>query len=222
MDGVQFADINFFFGPNLLAPQGTFQSDKQIIPTAARCGDHISSASVWAPTGLKAGDLPASSELPRCWFRLSAGSLTGNPGDPTSYPLLEALLGNGQGYFTEKPGFGLPAGGQADWRFQWYVGDSWKIKPNFTLTYGIRYNRDTGRTEIDLSPIPCTQLSAAIQASGEAPCSGSSLILDQFGNTPGLGNRIGSPTPTTGHRWVCLGPVQERQDGHPSGRGPLL
>ena len=62
------------------------------------------------------------------------------------------------------------------------MGDSWKIKPSFTLTYGLRYNRDTGRTDSDLAPIPCSEISADIVATGQAPCSGSSLILSQFGN----------------------------------------
>src|SRR5581483_8475777 len=31
-----------------------------------------------------------------------------------------------------------------------YIGDSWKIKPNFTLSAGLRYDRDTGRTDSDL------------------------------------------------------------------------
>ena len=73
-------------------------------------------------------------------------------------PFLLALLGNGQGFFTEKPAFGYPGGGQADTRFQAYFGDSWKIKPNFTLSYGLRYNRDTGRSDSDLAPTPCSAL----------------------------------------------------------------
>ena len=31
-----------------------------------------------------------------------------------------------------------------------YGGDNWKIKPNFTLSVGLRYDRDTGRTDSDL------------------------------------------------------------------------
>ena len=49
-----------------------------------------------------------------------------------------------------------PAGGQADTRFEAYAGDSWKITPNFTLTYGLKYGRDTGRTDSDLGAIPCS------------------------------------------------------------------
>ena len=119
---------------------------------------------------------------------------TGDPTDPTTYPLLGALLGNGQGFFTEKSNFGYPAGGQRDHRFQAYVGDSWKVKPNFTFTYGLRYNRDTGRSDSDLAPIPCS-------ASTLINCTGN--LLDQFG--AGLGNQIKQPNtqfgPQVGFAW---------------------
>jgi hypothetical protein len=206
LDGVQFADLGFFFGPNLLAPQGTFQSDKQIKYDGSKVWrSHIFRFGVGSNRIEGGGFASFFGTAPLLVSVAALGSLTGDASDPTTYPFLEALLGNGQGYFTEKPGFGLPAGGQSDWRFQWYVGDSWKIKPNFTLTYGLRYNRDTGRTDSDLSPIPCTQLSASIVASAEAPCSGSSQILDQFGNTPGLGNSVRQPNtnygPQVGFAW---------------------
>jgi hypothetical protein len=208
-DGVEFADIGFFFGPNLLAPQGTFQSDKQIKYDGSKVWkDHIFRFGIGSNRIEGGGFASFFGTAPLLVSVAAAGSLTGNPSDPTSYPLLEALLGNGQGFFTEKPGFGLPAGGQSDWRFQWYVGDSWKIKPNFTLTYGLRYNRDTGRTDSDLAPIPCSELSSAIVATGEAPCSGGSQLLDQFGNTAGLGNRIRQPNtnygPQVGFAWDPL------------------
>jgi hypothetical protein len=205
-DGVEFADIGFLFGPNLLAPQGTFQSDKQIKYDGSKVWkDHIFRFGVGSNRIEGGGFASFFGTAPLLVSVAAFGSLTGATSDPTSYPLLEALLGNGQGYFTEKPGFGLPAGGQADWRFQWYVGDSWKIKSNFTLTYGLRYNRDTGRTDSDLSPIPCSQISASIQATGEAPCAGGSQILDQFGNTAGLGNSVRQPNtnygPQVGFAW---------------------
>src|SRR5258705_506633 len=49
--------------------------------------------------------------------------------------------------------FAQGCGGQFDTRFQAYFGDTWKVKPNFTLSLGIRYNRDTGRTDSDLPAI---------------------------------------------------------------------
>ena len=61
-------------------------------------------------------------------------------------------MGNGEGSFTELKRFGKPAGGLGpDNRVGAYIGDSWKVKPNFTLSYGLRYDRDTGRTDSDIS-----------------------------------------------------------------------
>jgi hypothetical protein len=112
-----------------------------------------------------------------------------------------ALLGNGQGFFTEKPAFGYPGGGQADTRFQWYVGDSWKIRPNFTLSYGLRYNRDTGRSDSDLAPTPCSAISGDLLAAGFPGCTGN--LLDMWG--AGLGNRVKNPNnnygPQVGFAW---------------------
>ncbi|MGH9762840.1 MAG: TonB-dependent receptor, partial [Blastocatellia bacterium] len=45
-----------------------------------------------------------------------------------------------------------------------YLGDSWKVKPNLTLTYGVRYVRDTGRNDSDLPGIPA--LNAALPGYG--------------------------------------------------------
>lgn len=205
-DGVEFSDIGFLFGPNLLAPQGTFQSNKQIKYDASKVWkSHIIRFGVNSNRIEGGGFASFFGTAPLLYSAASDGPVSGSASDPMNYPLTFALLGNGQGYFTEKPGFNLPSGGQSDWRFQWYVGDSWKIKPNFTLTYGLRYGRDTGRTDSDLGPIPCSEISASIVETGFAPCSGSSLIMDQFGNTPGLGNRIRQPNtnfgPQLGFAW---------------------
>ena len=90
---------------------------------------------------------------------------------PLNYNPDEPLIGNGQGFGSEKAAFGRPFGGLGpDNRFAFYVGDSWKIHPNFTLTYGLRYVRDTGRTDSDLPPIPA--LNAVL---------------------PGFGNRVAQP-----------------------------
>src|SRR5262249_49729219 len=73
---------------------------------------------------------------------------------PYSYPVDAALIGNGLGLSTENEAFGFPLDGLGrDNRFGAYLGDSWKIKPNFTLTFGLRYVRDTGRTDSDLNTI---------------------------------------------------------------------
>ena len=131
-------------------------------------------------------------------FLSCTASVSTAPCDPNvgDYPVGPTTLSNGQGFFTEKPGFNLPAGGQNDWRTEGYIGDSWKVRPNFTLTYGLKYGRDTGRTDSDLAPIPCS-------ATTLITCSGN--LLDQFGNTLGLGNRISQPNknlgPQIGFAW---------------------
>jgi hypothetical protein len=77
----------------------------------------------------------------------------GGDTNPLNYPLQEAIIGNGLGFSTEKPAFGFPFGGLGpDNRLGLYLGDTWKIKTNLTLIAGLRYDRDTGRTDSDLNP----------------------------------------------------------------------
>ncbi len=112
----------------------------------------------------------------------ATGPYPGGESNPLNYPADRIRLGNGQGYSTEIPRFGYPAGGQYDTRFAWYVGDTWKVKPNFTLVYGLRYVRDTGRTDSDIASTPA---------------------LDLF--MPGLGGRVQQPNknfaPQIGLAW---------------------
>jgi hypothetical protein len=183
-------------GPNLLAPQQTFQSNKQIKYDGSKVyGSHV------FRFGIGFNDINGggfASFFGIAPLDVTVSGACGTPGQITTCALLQSILGNGQGFFTEKPNFGFPAGGQLDHRFQWYVGDSWKWKPNFTLTYGLRYNRDTGRSDSDLASIPCSVVAAAI-----APCAGSTPLLNQFG--PGLGAPINQPNtqfgPQIGFAW---------------------
>ncbi len=183
-------------GPNLLAPQQTFQSNKQIKYDGSKVyGSHVFRFGI-GYNDINGGGFASFFGIAPLDFTVSQGC--GTPGNVVTCPFLQAIIGNGQGFFTEKPNFGLPAGGQRDNRFQFYLGDSWKMKPNFTWTYGLRYNRDTGRSDSDLAPIPCSASPAAI-----APCTGSSPLLDQFG--PGLGNAVRQPNtqfgPQVGFAW---------------------
>src|SRR5229473_306292 len=133
----------------------------------------------------------ATGVQPPCAPTCPFSSLTSDPANfasnPLNYPASDVTLGNGQGFSSEQAAFGLPAGGLGpDNRFSWYIGDAWKVKPNLTLTYGIRYVRDTGRTDSDLGPI---------------------TPLDQFNNVDysGLGKRVPQPNtnfaPQLGFAW---------------------
>jgi len=184
-------------GPNLLAPQGTLQTNKQIKYDGSKVwGAHIFRFGAGVNRILGGGFAS--------FFGLAPLDYTvSNPSDSdlAAQPFLLGILGNGQGFFTEKPAFGFPGGGQADTRFQWYVGDSWKIKPNFTLSYGLRYNRDTGRSDSDLAPTPCSSLDPNLLAAGFPGCTGN--LLDMWG--PGLGNKVRNPNNNYGPRWGLPG-----------------
>jgi hypothetical protein len=208
-----FLDNGLTTGPNFLAPQQTYQSDKQVKYDGSKVwGKHIfrfgtgvnrilgggfASFLALGPEVLTAVN-GQNIGLPSSGAGFQCGDPTGAtcPTNPGAYPFIEGIFGNGQGYFTTSPQFGAPAGGQADTRFEAYAGDSWKILPNFTLTFGLKYGRDTGRTDSDLAPIPCSSQTFIT-------CSGN--LIDQFGFTPGLGNRIRQPNenfgPQLGFAW---------------------
>jgi len=186
-------------GPNLLAPQGTLQTNRQFKYDGSKVwGSHIFRFGAGV-NRILGGGFASFFGLAPLAYTLSDTSGIGIP--LQDEPFYLALLGNGQGFFTEKPAFNYPGGGQADTRFQWYVGDSWKIRPNFTFTYGLRYNRDTGRSDSDLAPTPCSSIDSGLIAAGFPGCTGN--LLDMWGN--GLGNRVKNPNtnfgPQLGFAW---------------------
>ena len=79
------------------------------------------------------------------------GPFPGGASNPLNYPVETVVIGNGQGFSTLQPAFGFPAGGLGpDNRLGLYIADTWKMAPNFTVNIGLRYDRDTGRTDSDL------------------------------------------------------------------------
>jgi hypothetical protein len=178
-----------FTGPNILAPQVTYQSDKQFRYDGAWTkGAHNLRYGAGFNRILGGGFANFFGLAPRVSFT-DSGFLSGDPANPLNYHPSSVVLGNGQGYFSEVPGFGLPQGGQADWRFSAYAADSWRAMPNLTLTAGIRYERDTLRANQDLGVIPCSDIDTSIFPN--PPCTGSTPLLDQF--APGLGKRVNQP-----------------------------
>jgi hypothetical protein len=110
----------------------------------------------------------------------------GGASNPLNYTVQSATVGNGQGFSTELPAFGYPFGGLGpDNRLGLYIGDTWKLKPNLTVTAGLRYDRDTGRTDSDLN---------------DPAFSG---VVNSF--FPGFGNRVQQPNknfaPQLGVAW---------------------
>ncbi|HVN21649.1 MAG TPA: carboxypeptidase regulatory-like domain-containing protein [Dongiaceae bacterium] len=197
------ADV-FCSGPNFLAPQATMQSNKQVKYDGTRAYknhifrfgaglDHIQGGGYAKFLGL-APAVGAFNITPSCVTAQNC-PFTGGASNPLNYPATNVNLGNGQGFSSEKAAFGLPGGGLGpDNRFSWYIGDSWKIKPTFTLTLGLRYVRDTGRTDSDLGPIPALN---------------QFNYSNQYYTYRGLGNRVRQPNanfaPQLGFAWDTSG-----------------
>jgi hypothetical protein len=194
-----------YAGPNFLAPQETYQSDKQFRYDGGWThGAHNVRFGTGFNRLLGGGYANFFGLAPRASIRASTYLDTPNctTADPVNcYHVSSIIFGNGQGYFSEKPQFNLPGGGQEDWRYNAYIADAWKLRPNFTITAGIRYNRDTQRANQDLGVIPCSDVDTATFPN--PPCSGSAPLLDQF--SPGLGKKVNQPNmnwgPQLGFVW---------------------
>ena len=187
----------FQSGPSPAAPQATLQSNRQIRYDGSRSfGSHIIQYGFGFNRIVDGGfanffgigPLIGSTLNPTNQALADNAPFSGGRGNPLNYPVAGPLaleLGNGEGFFTEIPEFGYPAGGQFDNRLEWYLGDTWKIRPYFTLSYGLHYVRDSGRTNSDMPPIPCSAIDAAV-FNPRPKCQG--RLLDMFG--PGLGARV--------------------------------
>ena len=151
----------FCSGPSFLAPQQTYQSNHEYKYDGSHIWqthdfhygasfNHIlnggyASLDGLAPTLADEGTIP-----------LPAGVLgsNGSVADPLDYPVEWSVIGNGQGFTTATPEFGLPRGGRTDDRFVAYFADSWKVKRNLTVTYGVQWLRENGKTDSDLAAVP--------------------------------------------------------------------
>lgn len=181
-------------GPNLLAPQSTPQSDHELKYDGSKIiGTHTIRFGV-AFNHLQGGGFASFFKNgPQIISAVSTGEVAGAangpfPGgasNPLNYPADSITIANGLGYSTTKAALGFPAGGLGpDNRILLYLGDTWKVLPNFSLTYGLRYDRDTGRTDSQYPAIP---------------------VLNSLMPGTGLGNAVTQPNlnlaPQLGFAW---------------------
>ncbi|WP_047492034.1 carboxypeptidase regulatory-like domain-containing protein [Terriglobus sp. TAA 43] len=190
-----YSTQHLYSGPNYLAPQGTFQSDKQLRYDGSWTKASHNIRYGYSLNRILGGGFASFFGLsPR--VRIASSSLLANcngvagaaacPSDPLhGYSASGIVLGNGQGYFTEKGGFGLPGGGVFDWRNGAYVQDSWKVTPNFTLNAGVRWTLDTQRANQDLTLPTCADVDTSTFTGALNPCSGlaGSTPLPQLWNS---------------------------------------
>ena len=188
---IQMGNTGLSTGPSGGAPWAVVQGDHQIkYDGSMTLGRHILrygfafnrfGLAAWAPiqslapfASTNVGDSEES-------FAQN-GPFTGGDTNPLNYPVEYVSVSNGLGYYSPFAGMGFPAGSIFFHRFGAYVGASSKWRRNVTLTYGVRYAREPGRSDSVFPAIP--QLSALI---------------------PGLGNRVRLPNtnfaPQLGFAW---------------------
>jgi hypothetical protein len=188
-------------GPNWLTPQGTFQSDKQFRYDGTwikgkhnlKFGGEINRilgggyAEFWGVSVDAAISTAASYLSPHCADDPSQGPC---PADPLKgYISPYYLMGNGNELFSERPGFGLPGGGEFSWRLAAYIGDTWKVRQDLTVSAGVRWSVDTDRANQDLPSPTCGE--NAYPWSGCSSANSSAYLFDQY--QQGLGGKVHQP-----------------------------
>jgi len=201
---LQMGNTGLATGPNNSVPQVILQSDHQVKYDGSKIlGPHIVRYGFTFNRIAAAGVVPLGSLAPYLITNIgtsemnfaASGSFTCTATNgatvtrascPLNYPVESVSVSNGLGYVTPFPGLGLPAGSFFYHRLGVYFGMSSKWKRNLTLTYGVRYAREPGRSDSQFPAIP--ELNALI---------------------PGLGNPVREPNsnfaPQLGFAWDPTG-----------------
>lgn len=151
-------------GPDLLAPQQTFQNNNQTKwDGSVVFGRHTMRFGaewnrieqfVFASFFGNAPRIRAAFNSATQAFAATNPFGPGGVQNPLNFPNRQIVLGNGLGFFSEKPALGFPFGGTINHRLGFYVQDSFKWTPNFTLNYGLRYNWHSLLSNHDLIRTP--------------------------------------------------------------------
>ena len=188
-------------GPSYLAPQGTPQRNIEIKYDGSRMWRNHALRFGGSYNYIVAGGFASfygngpqiTSQVSQAEIINAAnGPFPGGASNPFNYPADSAVLANGLGYSTNKSALGFPAGELGpDNRILLYLGDTWKVHPNWALTFGLGYHRDTGRTDSQYAPIP--QLSSLATGLGDQVAQPNINFAPQFGfawDTGGSGKMV--------------------------------
>jgi hypothetical protein len=160
---IQMGNTGFITGANGIVPESVLQSDLQF---------KYDGSKIWGRTIIRygadlnritaAGFVPLQSLAPEVVTNVGTpeelfaqtGPFPGGDTNPLNYPVEIVYVGNGLGYVTPFPGLGLPAGSYPYHRVAFYLGGSSRWKRNLTITYGLRYTHESGRSDNEFPAIP--------------------------------------------------------------------
>lgn len=198
---LQMGSTGLATGPNSFAPQVILQSNHQVKYDGSKIlGPHIIRYGFTFNRIAAAANVPLGSLAPSLFVNVGSSEemfaenscgpgtpcFQGGIANPLNYPVEGVTVSNGLGYVTPFPGLGLPAGSFLYHRLGAYLGMSSKWKRNLTLSYGVRYAREPGRSDSQFRAIQ--ELNALM---------------------PGLGNPVREPNsnfaPQLGFAWDPTG-----------------